>query len=154
MATATQEKTQNFTISNNAIASQIEVGVVGGLFAGGVFGVQMLLAGMMPMIAQMVGSESIVLGFIIHMLISAFIGGTYGVIAARLPRTLLVQVAGGLIWGIIWWVLGALIIMPTVLGMGEMVLNVEPALGSLIGHSVFGIILAVSYVLLLRDKSS
>ncbi len=152
MATATQEKTSNLTLSNSAIASQVEIGVVSGLFAGGIFGVQMLLAEMMPMIASMIGSDSIVIGFIIHMLISAVIGGTYGIIAARLPRTLLVQVAGGLIYGIVWWVLGALVIMPTVLGMGEMVLNVTPALGSLIGHSIFGIFMAVVYVLL-RDKN-
>ncbi len=150
MTTATAQKTQNSAISVNAIVT----GIISGIFAGGIFGVQMLLAGMMPMIAQMVGSESVVVGFIVHLLISAFIGGTFGLIARYIPRTLPVQVVGGLVYGIIWWVLGALIIMPTVLGMGEMVLVVnDMALGSLIGHSVFGITMGAVHYIFTRLES-
>lgn len=150
MATATAEQAKNTAISANAIIT----GVIAGILAGGIFGVQMLLAGMMPMIAQMVGSESVVVGFIVHLLISAFIGGTFGIIAGYIPRTLPVQVVGGLLYGIVWWVLGALVIMPLVLGMGEMVLAVgEMQLGSLIGHIVFGITLgATNYIFVQLDR--
>jgi len=150
MTTATAQNTQNAALSANVIIT----GVVSGIVAGGIFGVQMLLAGMMPMIASMIGSESVVVGFIVHLLISAFIGGTFGVIATYLPRTLSVQVIAGLAYGIVWWVLGALIIMPLVLGMGEMVFVVgEMQIGSLIGHSVFGLTMgAVNYVFVQLDR--
>lgn len=146
MATATQN--QNTAISTGVLSS-IQTGAIAALVGGGIFGVQMLVAGMMPMIASMVGSESVVIGFILHMLISAIIGATFGFIAPRLSQNLAVLTVGGFIWGLVWWVLGALVIMPLVLGMGEMVLVVgDMQLGSLIGHSIFGITMGVFYFIL------
>lgn len=144
MATTTQMQTSNETIALN-----VQVGVVAGLVGGSVFGVQMAVGGMLPMVAGMIGSSSVVIGFLVHLLISAVIGGTFGVIAARLPSTLLMQVGAGFLYGLVWWVLGALIIMPLVLGMGEMVLQVgESQLMSFVGHGIFGIVMGVSFVLL------
>lgn len=137
--------------SNAALVAGIQRGVIAGLVGGGIFGVQMTVAGMMPMIAGMVGSESVVVGFILHMLISAFIGGSFAVIASRVPFSLTVHTVAGFVWGLVWWVLGALIIMPTVLGMGEMVFAInDMSLGSLIGHSIFGLLLGVIYYILTK----
>lgn len=145
-----ESKTQAQTTD---ITRALQVGVVSGLVGGSVFGVQMAVGGMLPMVASMIGSQDVVLGFIVHLLISAIIGATYGLIAPRIPAALLVQVGAGVVYGIVWWVLGALIIMPLVLGMGEMVLQVnEMALMSLVGHVIFGLIMGVSFVLL-RDKA-
>lgn len=38
---------------------------------------------MLPMVAMLVGSESAVIGFIVHMAISAGLGAFFGLIAAR-----------------------------------------------------------------------
>ena len=144
MATAT--KVQQ---TENTMALDAQVGVVAGLVGGSVFGVQMAVGGMLPMVASMVGTENVIVGFLVHLLISAFIGGTFGVIASRLPQTLFVQVIGGFLYGLVWWVLGALIIMPLVLGMSEMVLQIgDSQLMSFVGHGIFGIVMGVSYVLL------
>ncbi len=48
-------------------AQNLKYGVYGGLAGGVVFGVMMGMMGMLPMIGQMVGSSSSVVGFIIHM---------------------------------------------------------------------------------------
>jgi len=139
--------------NTQALPQVIQAGTVAGLVGGGVFGVQMAVGGMLPMIAGMIGSEDVVIGFILHMLISAFIGGTYGFIASRIPNQLLVQVVAGSIYGIVWWVLGALLIMPLVMGMTEMVFVVgEMQLMSLVGHIIFGIIMSVSFIVL-RDHA-
>jgi uncharacterized membrane protein YagU involved in acid resistance len=144
MATVTKAQPQN-----QAMALDAQVGVVAGLVGGSVFGVQMAVGGMLPMVAGMIGSESVVIGFLLHLFISAFIGGTFGLIASRLPQSLLPQVAAGFVYGLVWWVLGALIIMPLVLGMGDMVLQIgDSQLMSFVGHGIFGIVMGVSFVLL------
>ena len=147
MASITQTQAASTTQTQT-----ITAGVIAGLVGGSVFGVQMAVGGMLPMVASMVGSQSVVIGFIVHLLISAVIGGTFALVATRLPGGLAIQTAAGFIWGVIWWVLGALIIMPLVLGMGSMVLVVEDAQWmSLVGHGFFGIILGVTF-LLLKDR--
>lgn len=139
----------------SGMTASIQTGIIAALVGGGIFGVQMLVAGMMPMIANMVGSESVVIGFILHMLISAVIGASFGFIAPRLPQTLAVLTAGGFVWGLVWWVLGALVIMPLALGMGEMVLQIgDMQLGSLIGHSIFGITMGVFYFILAKLQAA
>lgn len=145
----------NSAALSNDLANSIQTGVIAALVGGGIFGVQMLLAGMMPMIASMIGSENVVIGFILHMLISAVIGATFGFIAPRLPQSLSVLTVGGFVWGLVWWVLGALVIMPLTLGMGEMVLVVgDMQLGSLIGHSIFGITMGVFYFILSKLQNA
>lgn len=143
MAVSTMEKS---TTESTNLVNALTVGVISGLVGGGVFGVQMLNAGMLAgPVAQLVGSESVIVGYLVHMLISAFIGGTFGVIASRLPFNLATVTVSGVVYGFIWWILGALLIMPLVLGMNEMVFAITPALGSLAGHLTFGIIMGVTY---------
>lgn len=146
MATSTMEKQST---SAGIQTESLVHGVVAGLVGGSVFGVQMAVGGMLPMVAQMIGSESVVVGFILHLIISAVIGATYGLIAPRLPGGWLITIGAGIVFGVIWWILGALIIMPLVLGMPAMVLVIEDMqLMSLVGHVIFGIITATVYTLI------
>ncbi|GAB4325910.1 MAG: hypothetical protein Kow00117_13430 [Phototrophicales bacterium] len=136
------------TTSSNLVDTIIK-GITAGLVAGSVFGVMMATMGMMPMIADMIGSTSIVVGFILHMIISAAIGGSYAIIAERIPNSWIISLGAGSAYGIVWWVLGALIIMPLVLGMNDMVLVIEDMqLMSLIGHVMFGVVLGTLYTLI------
>lgn len=146
MATSTMEKQST---SAGIQTESLVHGVVAGLVGGSVFGVQMAVGGMLPMVAQMIGSDSVVVGFILHLIISAVIGATYGLIAPRLPGGWLITIGAGIVFGVIWWILGALIIMPLVLGMPAMVLVIEDMqLMSLVGHVIFGIITATVYTLI------
>ncbi|MGF1504269.1 MAG: DUF1440 domain-containing protein [Chloroflexi bacterium] len=123
-------------------------GVTAGLVGGAVFGVLMTTMDMMPMIAGMIGSASPLVGFVLHMVISTFIGATYGLFANRLPSTWAVALGAGTAYGIFWWVLGALVLMPLILGMGEMVFVVQDMqIMSLIGHISFGLVMGAFYKL-------
>ncbi len=147
---ATTAVRQEQAASSTLVTSVIQ-GVTAGLIGGSVFGVQMAVGGMLPMVAQLIGSQSPVVGFIVHLLISAVIGAVYGVIAARLPAGWLVSMGAGIVNGIVWWVLGALVIMPLMLGMTDMIFQIGDAQWmSLVGHLIFGIVTAGFFTLIQR----
>ena len=58
----------------------IQHGAYAGVVGGVVFGAMMGMMGMLPMIGQMVGSPSAAAGFIVHIFISASIGGSFAVL--------------------------------------------------------------------------
>lgn len=125
--------------------SRITHGLYGGLAGGAVFGIMMGVMGMLPMIGSLVGAPSPLAGFVVHMAISAGIGATFGI---GLDVTGLRASAGlGLAYGLVWWVLGPLTLMPLFMGMGLgvnwTVAAMSQALPSLVGHLVFGTVLGV-----------
>jgi hypothetical protein len=148
MATTTVRQEQ---AASTTLVTSVVQGITAALIGGSVFGVQMAVGGMLPMVAQLVGSQNPVVGFVMHLIISAIIGAVYGVIAPRLPSGWLVAMGAGIVYGVIWWVLGALVMMPLLLGMGEMVFQIgDMQLMSLIGHVIFGIITAGFFTLIQR----
>ena len=56
------------------LVAQISGGIIGGLAGGVVFGMMMAMMDFLPMIAALVGSRSAIVGFLVHMVISAGIG--------------------------------------------------------------------------------
>lgn len=131
-------------------------GILGGLVGGLAFGVMMGMMGMLPMIGGMIGMPSNLPGFLVHMMMSAAIGGAFGLFVAprvsRTPHTLL----AGLGYGAAWWVLGPLTLMPWIMGMGFAanlsVSGISGALPSLMGHLVFGLLLGITYERLARGR--
>jgi uncharacterized membrane protein YagU involved in acid resistance len=145
-------KTIALTKDNTLIGAAFR-GAIAGVVGGLVFGIMMSMMGMLPMVGMLVGQEDATIGFVVHMLISAAIGVTYGVIASRLPQNLTTALAAGAVNGVIWWVLGALIMMPLMLGMNEMILVVgEMQWMSLLGHLIYGVVTGVVLLALLRWK--
>jgi uncharacterized membrane protein YagU involved in acid resistance len=130
-------------------------GVYGGLAGGLIFGVMMGMMGMLPMIAKMAGSSSPAFGFGVHLIISAIIGAIFAVLAAGRLRTLGATVAAGLVYGLAWWFLGPLTLMPLMMGMGVAVnwtgAATIAAMPSLAGHLVYGGILGGVYAWLERS---
>ncbi len=60
-------------------------------------------------------------------------------------------VAGAVAYSIVWWVLGALILMPLGLGMTQMVLVIGgPQWMSLMGHMIYGLVTGLLLVALTR----
>ncbi len=135
--------------------TSIKHGVYGGLAGGVVFGAMMAAMGMLPMIANMVGSPSAWSGFFVHLMISAPIGGSFAVLlnAAGLRG----GVASGLAYGFAWWILGPLTLMPFFMGMGLgvnwNVAAMGQAMPSLMGHLIFGGILGCTYAWLGHTKA-
>jgi len=124
--------------------------------AGGVaFGLLMQALGMLPMVAALVGSDSVAVGWLVHLFNSALFGAVFALVLGRWATTLVRAIGLGLLYGLFWWVLGALIIMPTWLGMNDMVLQVnEMAWWSLVGHAMYGVLLGAVYAMVrTRDAS-
>lgn len=126
-------------------------GALAGLAGGVVFGVMMASMGMLPMVGMLVRQESAAAGFMVHMLISAFIGAVYGVVVLRFPNRASTALLGGIVNGVAWWVLGALILMPLMLGMTAMVFVIGQAQWmSLLGHLIYGVITGFAFFFLLK----
>jgi len=132
----------------------LTLGAVAGLIGGIPFGMMMAMMGMMPMIGMLVGVENAFVGVLVHGVISAVTGAIYGAFAVRLPGTWGSAILAGIVYGVIWWVLGALILMPAMLGMFENIFVIgQMQWMSLIGHIVFGEFLALSFLWLYRRNS-
>jgi thiol-disulfide isomerase/thioredoxin len=112
---------------------------------------------MMAMVAMVVRSESLVVGWIYHLFNSAIIGAVFGwLLGARAEAGSGSGTAWGTLWGLVWWVLGGLILMPLLLGMPAFAaLRMPPmrtaAMGSLVGHLIYGGILGFAYARLRRS---
>jgi uncharacterized membrane protein YagU involved in acid resistance len=137
--------------ANRSLTKAAAAGAIAGLGGGLIFGILMGMMGMLPMIGMLVGQQNAVVGFIVHMVISALIGGVFGAIASRLTSGWGVTAGAGVVYGFAWWVLGALILMPLFLGMTQMVLVVGgPQWMSLMGHMIYGLVTALLFVPLSR----
>ncbi|WP_226759765.1 hypothetical protein, partial [Arthrobacter sp. SO3] len=104
--------------ASTGIGRRVMAGVSGGIAGGIVFGILMAMMGMLPVIASMVGSNSAVVGFGVHLMISVAIGlGLTVLFGNRLLTGYGRGALVGLGYGAIWWVLGPLMIMPVMMGM-------------------------------------
>jgi len=127
------------------------LGAVAGIIGGIPFGMLMGMMGMMPMIGMLVRVDSAFVGVLVHAAISAITGAIYGFFAVRLSQTWRVAALAGIVYGIIWWVLGALILMPALLGMFQNIFVIGTMQWmSLMGHIIFGEVLALSFLWLYR----
>ena len=138
-------------------ARNIKFGAYGGLAGGVVFGAMMGMMGMLPMIGKMVGLPSVFTGFLVHLVISALIGGSFAILFGRFVRAASGGLGYGLVYGGAWWLLGPLTLMPLFMGMGLganwNVVAASRMLPSLVGHLIYGAILGLSYAWL-RSRQS
>lgn len=140
---------------------KISAGALAGIIAGLVFGVMMQImtaptpdgreVPMMMMVAQVVKSESIAVGWLYHLFNSVVIGGIFGwLFGSRTAGRVGAGAGWGALYGFAWWILGGLILMPLFLGMPAfaplMMAPMRPvAMGSLMGHLIFGLVLGVIF---------
>ncbi len=127
-------------------------GALASLVGGLLFSLVMVATGVLPMIANLVGGSSPVLGFVVHMGISTMIGMSYGLLFNYEAPDAGSSVLWGMLYGLVWWFVGHLTLLPILLG-GPFVWTTEAAaagLPSLIGHLIYGAALALLFLLLER----
>ena len=130
--------------SNNLVK-----GVIPGIMAGYLF-LAYTGGGMQDMIGGMINGNNFV-GFVLHIVFSAIIGAVYAAYFApnvKLGNPLVTIVVGGLIYGILWWVVGGNLIMPAIAGNDVFQFGLDP---SLYGHIIFGH--ALAFLVILRDMA-
>jgi hypothetical protein len=88
-------------LSSTGTGKLVVVGVVGGLAGGVVFGMLMQMMDMMPMVAMLVGSESVAVGWLVHLAVSAALGVLFAIIPGRRATALAPGLALGAAWGVV-----------------------------------------------------
>lgn len=141
--------TTTHSLNLSSVTHRVGYGVLGGIAGGIVFGLLMQMMDMIGMVAQLVGSSSAAVGWVVHLAISAFIGASFAVLLGSLSRALVPAALFGMAYGVVWWVLGALLIMPTQLGMPVLEIN-STAWQSLMGHLLYGLVLGIVFSQLVR----
>ncbi|MEP7199539.1 MAG: hypothetical protein ABI874_06970 [Chloroflexota bacterium] len=138
--------------AGSRILYSLQWGALASLAGGLLFSLIMLATGVLPTVARLVGGTSPVLGFVVHLGISALIGMSYGLLFQHEAPNFGSGVAWGMLYGLIWWFIGPLTLMPILLG-GTFTWTTAAAgalLPSLIGHLVYGA--ATAFVFLLFER--
>jgi uncharacterized membrane protein YagU involved in acid resistance len=100
----------------------------------------MAQSGFLSTAARLVGSDALLTGFLVHLLVSAGIGVTYGLLFRRQSYNAVTALGWGISYGFFWWVAGPLTLLPILLGGGAQWTAEAAASGftSLIGHLAYG----------------
>lgn len=115
-------------------------GIVASIIGGLLFSIVMAAAGILPRVAALVGGSSPLLGFFVHLVISSLIGMSYGLLFKYEAPDRGSSIAWGMLYGLIWWFVGPLTLMPILLG-GPVTWTIQAAdqaLPSLLGHLIYG----------------
>ena len=118
-------------------------GILGGL----AFTLVMLQTGVLPSVAGLVGASSGVAGFVVHLAIAILIGASYGLLFRGRSYDRGSALGWGLSYGFVWWVLGALTLMPVFLGVAPdwSAARAAELASSLVGHLAYGAALGLTY---------
>lgn len=137
-------------IEKNYIVSGIYAGILSGI----IFGALMGMMDMLPMVAKLMGGSAAFGGFLLHIVFSVIIGILFALFFGHSSLNTRDSMAWGILYGVIWWILGPLVIMPVWLGMGLQLsaTGIAMALPSFWGHLVFGAILGFSFPLFASAK--
>ena len=128
------------------------MGQIGGIIGGLLFTIVMVGIGALPAVASLIGARSVFAGLIVHLIISIVIGSSYGILFRREAYSYGSGLAWGLVYGLLWWLLGQLTLFFVILRQPvdwslATVLAFYPAL---VGHLLYGIGLGLFFQFLAR----
>ena len=134
------------------IIRSLEWGGIAGLVGGLVSSPLLLATGILPRIAGLGTSFTGLRGLLIHLLISALIGMSYGLLFRGEAPNFGLGVAWGWLFGLIWWYLGPLTLLPRLLkGVIDWRMGaVSELLPLLPGHLIYGATTAFVFLLFER----
>lgn len=128
------------------------MGQAAGLVGGLLFTVVMVATNSLPRVASLVGGNTAVIGFLVHLFIAFIIGSTYGVFFYNVAYSYGSGMGWGLVYGLLWWLLGPgtlffiLLRQPVDWSLASTVAR-YPAL---VGHLLYGMGLGLSFQYLIR----
>lgn len=130
--------------------SKVSVGIISSVMGGIVFGMMMTMMDSITMIAGMVGSSSVVVGWLVHLMISVIFGAVFGLVLTTKLIPVKNPIVNGTVYGFILWALFPFIMLPVMMGGGPFQFDVY----SLMGHLIYGVVLGVTYKQLYKPEAS
>jgi uncharacterized membrane protein YagU involved in acid resistance len=124
------------------VARAVAGGGFAGILGGWAFGKWMEQVNFFPLIAGLVNSNSRMLGVLLHFAIAAIIGVSFGLLFQREIRGFGSSLAWGAAYGMLWWFVGPLTLLPLLLHVPPdwSYAHASALFGSLVGHIVYGLI--------------
>ena len=122
-------------------------GTLAGIAGGWAFSKWMEQVNFFPLIAGLVGSSSKMIGESLHFLFAVIIGISFAFLFQREARGYGSSMVCGAAYGIFWWFLGPLTILPlwSRSPVNWSTNHARELFGSLIGHIVYGVIVGLLY---------
>ena len=130
-----------------SLSRAIVVGGLAGIVGGWAFGQWMSKVNHFPLIAGLIHLSSRNAGVALHFVFAFIIGASFGLLFQRDVRGYGSCLGWGLGYGIFWWFLGPMTIMPLWQGrsLDWSYYHGQELFGSLVGHIVYGLIVGVIY---------
>jgi hypothetical protein len=138
------------------VLHSVGYGVAAGALGGSLCSVILLLTGSLQEMGTVFGGSSLVFGVVIIMSVSIFSGMGYGLLFRHEAPDAASAVAWGLIYGLLWWFIGPMTLLPILLG-GSLSWTTGTAaslLPSLIGHLIYGAGTALTFLALERRRAA
>jgi len=131
------------------ILRSLEWGAVAGLIGGLASMPVMIATGVLPKIAGVDSSFVGLRGLFIHLMVSTLIGMSYGLLFRDESSSSRSSVAWGCLFGLIWWYLGPMTLLPLLLtGVCDWSTDAASTLlPSLLGHLIYGAVTALIFFL-------
>src|SRR5499433_3257655 len=125
----------------------VVVGGLAGMVGGWAFGKWMAQVNFFPLIAGLVNSDSVMVGMTLHFICAVIIGASFGVLFQSDVRGFGSSMGWGAGYGLLWWFLGPLTILPIWQGnrLDWSYQHGGELFGSLVGHIVYGLIVGLIY---------
>lgn len=124
------------------LVQMLLIGLFSGLLGSWVFAWGIDRAAFYPLVAQLVGFESMTVGRLLHYTIGAVIGLTFCLLFQRDVHQPGVGLLWGMNYGLLWWVVGPLTLMPWLLGIWQRadwsLATAQRFVPSLVSHLLYG----------------
>lgn len=100
-----------------------------------------------PLIAGLVNSTSASVGMTLHFVFAVIIGATFGLLFQQDVRGFGSSMSWGLAYGIFWWFLGPMTLLPILQGtnINWTYQHANELFGSLTGHIIYGLLVGLIY---------
>jgi uncharacterized membrane protein YagU involved in acid resistance len=127
------------------------VGALGGLVGSWIFARGIEAAQFFPLVAGLMGSDTMALGRLLHYTIGTTIGISFGLLFSRDVRRVGSSLVWGLGYGLVWWVVGPMTLLPILLGHETQpdwsLSAAQENVPSLVAHMLYGAIVGLFYTL-------
>ena len=122
-------------------------GALASVLGGLLFSIIMVATGVLPQVAALIRESSPLAGFVVHLVISVLIGMSYGLLFAHESPDVGSSLAWGMLYGLAWWFIGPLTLMPILLGHAPTwtMQAADLLLPSLLGHVIYGAALGLVF---------